>query len=117
MKYETIEQCTLSAAESLLSSGDFNSLAKQIVSISLYEEDLVAAQNICSRVAELSHSAARGNAILGFGHLARRSAFLDKNLVSPLIINALNDTDSYVRSQADAAADDIEQFLGWRLRV
>jgi hypothetical protein len=117
MKYETIEQCTLLTAEAAISSGDYDSLAKQIISISLHEDDLVAAQNICARVAELSHPVVRGNAVLGFGHLARRSAILDKSLVSTLINKALNDADPYVRGQADAAAGDIEHYLGWRLRA
>jgi hypothetical protein len=58
----------------------------------------------------------RGNAVLGFGHLARRFRRLDEGVVRPIIENALLDADPYVRGQADAAADDVAHFLGWKVK-
>jgi hypothetical protein len=32
-----------------------------------------------------------------------------------LVVQGLNDPDSFVRGQADAAAYDLSQFLGWHM--
>jgi|SRR6185312_2016929 len=117
MLFEDIEATTISSAEASLSAGDFDSLLRQVIAVSLYSNDIVGAQSLCLRVAQLPHAVARGNAILGLGHLARRSAALTRSLVEPLVLHALHDPEPYVRGQADAAADDIEQFLGWCLRM
>jgi hypothetical protein len=58
----------------------------------------------------------RGSALLGFGHLARRFRELDAGRVRPLLLAGLADPDPWVRGQADAAADDAEFYLGWRVR-
>lgn len=55
----------------------------------------------------------RGNALLGFGHLAQRFRAIPSTALVAAAINAgLADTDAFVRGQADAAADDYEQFIG-----
>ena len=59
------------------------------------------------------HFSVRGNASLG--HLARIHRRLDRLAVLPIIEAALLDPHEYVRGQANAAADDIEQSLGWAL--
>ena len=64
----------------------------------------------------LPRSQARGmRFVLGFGHLARRFRRLDEGVVRPIIENALADANPYIRVQADAAADDMTHFLGWRV--
>jgi hypothetical protein len=70
---------------------------------------------VCLRLSGHPHFNVRGNAILGFGHLARTCGALDEGRVKPLIERALKDTDEYVRGQANAAADDLAHYLGWRI--
>lgn len=60
------------------------------------------------------HFNLRGNAVLGFGHIARVHGQLDENVVHPIIAAALRDPDAYVRGQASCAADDTAFFLGWK---
>ena len=117
MQYENIAAASISSTDESLLIGDYHSLSKQIISVALYETDLQAAESLCARASQVSHSVARGNAILGFGHLARRGADLNKSIVEPLVLAALSDDDLYVRGQASAATDDLVQFLGWQLGI
>jgi hypothetical protein len=86
------------------------------IAVSLHSQDLDWAQAICIRLASHPHFNVRGNAVLGFGHLARRFRTLDVAVVKPLIEAGLVDADKYVRGQANAAADDVCHFLGWTLK-
>lgn len=72
------------------------------------------AESVCVRLAVHSHPNVRGNAMLGFGHLARTTGELDREIVEPLLKSGLADPDEYVRSQADAGWSDAAFFLEWR---
>lgn len=84
------------------------------ISVSMYPYGRIFSQTVCLRLAAHPNPIVRGNAILGFGHLARLFRYLKPN-VKAFIESALNDESNYVRGQADAAADDVEWFLGWVL--
>lgn len=84
-----------------------------VLSAALYGLDLNWAEGVCHRLAVHPHFNVRGNAILGFGHLARIHGRLDRSVVLPLIQAALVDPHQYVRSHPHDAADDVEHFLGW----
>jgi hypothetical protein len=77
-------------------------------------EDWQYAQDICVRLSRHSHFNVRGNAVLGFGHIARVHGKLTKRIVFPIISAALADADEYVRGQAEFAKDDTSHFLGWK---
>lgn len=83
--------------------------------ISLDPPDCRWAENVCIRLSCHTDPNVRGNAILGFGHLARTCGAFDENQVRRLIEEALRDPNEYVRGQAVAAADDVGQYLGWRI--
>ena len=83
--------------------------------VSMAPPDCAWAQDVCLRLSVHSHFKVRGNAILGFGHLARTCKSLDEPQVKPIIEAALQDRDEYVRGQADSAASDIVQYLGWKV--
>jgi hypothetical protein len=85
------------------------------IRVSLDPPDCVWAQDVCVRLAAHPHPNVRGNAVLGFGHLARTCGALDEAVVRPLLEAAMRDPDEYVRGQADAAAGDVAHFLGWRI--
>ena len=85
------------------------------ICVSMDPPDCAWAQDICLRLSGHSHFNVRGNAILGFGHLARTCKALDEQQVKPLIEAALRDDDEYVRGQADSAANDVVQYLGWEV--
>jgi hypothetical protein len=71
-----------------------------------------ARDDICLQLSHHADSTVRGNAVLGFGHLARRFGAMDPR-ACPVVEKALLDDDRYVRGQAVAVADDLRQFLGW----
>jgi len=73
-----------------------------------------AAEAVCLRLARHAHPNVRGNALLGFGHLARTAGVIRAGEeVHALVSAGLDDPDSYVAGQADAAASDLSFFLGW----
>src|SRR4051812_39906816 len=91
-------------------------LAHVVVGVALHG-DVERAATLCCTLASHPHSGVRGNALLGLGHLARlhRGTGLARNVVERLVRTGLTDSEPYVRAQADNAADDLEQFLGWRI--
>jgi hypothetical protein len=92
-----------------------NELLHVPICVSMNPPDCAWAQDICLRLSSHSHFNVRGNAILGFGHLARTCKALNKERVKPLIEAALLNEDEYVRRQADSAASDVVQYLGWEV--
>ena len=71
------------------------------------------AQDICVRLAQHADPTVRGNAVLGFGHLARTCRHLDESLVRPLVEAALRDKERYVFGHATDAVADLSDYLGW----
>ncbi|WCL54132.1 hypothetical protein [Gimibacter soli] len=84
--------------------------------LSLDPPEDVDVEALCVRLAHHEHPNVRGNAILGFGHLARVTGELNREIVVPLVEAALKDEDAYVRGHADDAASDIQHFLGWKIK-
>jgi hypothetical protein len=82
--------------------------------VSMDPPDCAWAQEVCVRLTGHPNSHVRSNAVPGFGHLARTCGVLDEARVRPLIEGALRDLDEYVRGQAEAAAGDVAQYLGWQ---
>jgi hypothetical protein len=115
MKYEAGEPRSTDEIEAAISRNDPNELANAVISAALHADDPAWAEALCLRLAKHEHVNVRGNAILGFGHIARIHRQLDKGRVKPLIEAALRDASGYVRTQADGAADDVELFLKWKI--
>lgn len=101
--------------EAVIGRGVPGELLHVPISVSLSPPDCAWAQDVCLRLASHPHFNVRGNAVLGFGHLARTCGALDEARVRPVVEAALRDPDPYVRGQADAAAGDLVHFLGWRI--
>lgn len=112
-KYEEIREWTRDAVEEALRDDDTNALLRAIIAVAMHDADWRYAQDLCVRLSTHHHSNVRGNAVLGFGHIARVHGQLERTVVQPIIEAALGDTDDYVSGQADAAADDTAMYLGW----
>ncbi|MDH5179031.1 MAG: hypothetical protein OEZ39_16660 [Gammaproteobacteria bacterium] len=113
MQYDDPGAITKEAAETILQRDMPEELLYMVVSVGLYEEDYDFAYRIIHQLASHPNNNVKGNAILCFGHLARRFRKLPKDQVQPLIEAALKETDGYISGQAHDAADDIRHFLGW----
>lgn len=81
------------------------------------EEHPGYAESVCRVLATHAHPNVRGNALLGFGHLARTVGIIWKpKAVRALVEAGLADPDGYVSGQAEAAAMDLRHFLKWKLK-
>ena len=115
LRYESIEFHGEESAEAAIARDEPAELLYVPVAASLYSDDLEWAQRLCVRLARHPHFNVRGNAVLGFAHLARRFRRLDRTAVEPLVAAALLDPDPYVSGHAREAIDDLRHFLGWQL--
>jgi hypothetical protein len=116
MKYEEIPLLTKDEVEDAILRDDPDELLFIVLSAALYADDVDWAQCVCNRLAKHDNFNVRGNAILGFGHIARVHNMLDINIAKPAIEAGLKDVSEYVRGQADCAANDVEFFLGWSIK-
>jgi len=114
--YRPIPRLSPAEIEAALARGSLDELRRVALSASLYGAELDWAARVCLQLTRHADPVVRGNAILGFGHLARRFGRLDRSLVQPLIEAGLRDDDEHVRGQADCATDDVNQFLGWQIQ-
>lgn len=101
--------------ETLIARGVPAELLHVPIAITLDVQDFTWSQAICISLASHPNENVRGNAILGFGHLARTCGQIDAATVAPLVAAALQDESEYVRGHADSAAGDLLHFLGVRV--
>jgi hypothetical protein len=113
MKYEPIPEMSVEEVEVAIERNQPDELLFAVLSAALYAVDQEWAQSVCCRLAVHEHYNVRGNAILGFGHIARIHGWLDRAVVLPIIETGLMDSHEYVRNQAHSTADDIQRILGW----
>ena len=113
--YQSIPALSRPEVEAALERDEPAELLRAVLAAALHGEPVWAA-GICARLARHPHVNVRGNALLGFGHLARLHGdpAIDRSTVEPLVEAGLRDPEAYVRGQADAAIGDLEHFLGWR---
>jgi len=111
MQYEDPEYPFSQEMEKILARNDPEELLSLPIALSLYSEDFEEAQSLCIRLAHHPHYNVRANALLGFGHLARRFGRLNRAIVTPLVKKGQDDPEEFVRDQANSAADDIAHFL------
>jgi hypothetical protein len=113
MKYESLDAVSHEEAEALARGGDVEALSRAVVALALSDGDLPWTTAFLLSLVSHESANVRGNALLGFGHLARRFRTLPTlPLVASAIRAGLADTDAWVRGQADAAADDFQHFVG-----
>ena len=79
--------------------------------VSMDPPDCKWAEDICIKLSVHENFNVRGNAILGFGHLARTCGSLNLEVVAPIVSSALNDSSAYVKGHAHTAKEDIEHFM------
>jgi hypothetical protein len=81
--------------------------------IGLEAADREWAQSCCVQLARHHDAGVRANAILAFGHLARRFGHLDPGRIRRLVSVALFDPSPIVRESARGAVLDLRTFLRW----
>ena len=114
MRYESIDADLLGDPNAVASDRPTDELSRAVVAVGLHAADSSLAQAVCLRLSGHPDDKVRGNALLSLGHLARRFGALDES-AKRVVESGLSDPSGFVRGQADAAADDLEHFLGWRI--
>ena len=112
-RYQAITEWAHDDVEQALVDNDPESLQLAVVAVSMHDPDWRYAQNLCIRLSTHAHYIVRGNAVLGFGHIARVHGKLDRSLVQPIIERALCDSHEYVRGHGHDAKNDTTHYLGW----
>jgi hypothetical protein len=112
-EYRPIKAWTHEAVEEALAANDPDLLLHAVIAVSTTEFDWRFAQSLCVRLASHEHCNVRGNAVLGFGHIARVHGHLERAVVQPIISAALHDEEAFVRQQAQCAREDTMFFLNW----
>lgn len=113
-QYREIGPWTRADVERALLSDDTEALALAVIGVSMHEDDWRYAQGLCVRLSSHFHFNVRGNAVLGFAHIARVHGRLERSVVQPIIQDALRDENDYVRGQADSAMNDTKFYLKWQ---
>ena len=112
-----IPKFTSREVDDIVLRDDPDELRYVAISVSMFSTDFDWVQSICVLLAGHDDATVRGNAVQGFGHLARRFGKLDLTVVEPICRAALHDSEEYVRSQAEDMLDDIRYYLasdpGW----
>jgi hypothetical protein len=104
---EVPDQARLDAA---LNTDDVEALRNMVVAVTMLADDSQATE-LVRRLLVHEDPIARGNAILGVGHLARRFGSVAPDLV-PMVQAAARDRFDHVRGHAASAADDMSMFAG-----
>lgn len=100
-------------AEALIARDEPVSLRDVAREIGLDADDREWAQSCLIQLARHRDAEVRGNALEGFGHLARRFGRLDPGRVRRIVGIALVDPSEQVREKARSAALDLRTFLRW----
>ena len=105
---------TKEQVEEIVRRDDPNEVLYVPVVVTMDPPDYEWSESICIQLADHAHFNVRGNAILGFGHLARIFS-VASDQARRLVWKALQDEHQDVRGHAEDARDDIELFTKTKL--
>ena len=100
-------------AEAVIAEDSLDDVREIAREIALEAADREWAQSCLIQLARHRDAEVRGNALEGFGHLARRFGRLDPGRVRRIVAIALVDPSAMVREKARSAALDLRTFLHW----
>lgn len=99
--------------EAVVVEDDPDELLGATIEIAMAAQDFAWATEVLILLAEHPNTDVRGNALIGFAHLAERFGALDRAAVEPVLREGLLDSKAHVRDQAQAALDELAESLGW----
>ena len=100
-------------AEAAIAEDEPELLRGLVLEIANDADDREWAQSCLIQLSRHRDAEVRGNALEGFGHLARRFGRLDPGRVRRIVGIALIDPNERVREKARSAATDLKTFLRW----
>jgi hypothetical protein len=72
-------------------------------------------QDVCVRLSNHHDWRVRANSLLGLSYAARFRGRVEKNVIKPVLLRALKDSNADVVSTARDAIEDINHLMGWRI--
>jgi hypothetical protein len=108
--YEPIPEYDRDTAIQEMESGVTERLTRALLSLAFYDSDRHFVQSLCIKHSKDANDDVRGIAILCLGHLARIHRALQTDNAMSTVIEALHDSNNYVRGCAEDALDDIMIF-------
>ncbi|HET6612293.1 MAG TPA: hypothetical protein VFG83_09900 [Kofleriaceae bacterium] len=111
LRYEEPPRLEQAEALRVLREGSSEEVARALLAVVLHEEDFGFALSLVVDCARSDRPEIRGIGVLCLGHLARIHGRIPEDPVLQLVEAALSDESSYVRGQAENAADDIAMFV------
>jgi hypothetical protein len=102
-----------SALQKAIDQNECPALYRLVIDVATASPHREFAEALCIELASHDDELVRGNAILGFGHLARIHGRLDSPKIQQIIECALTDPSLHVSGHAHSAMDDVRHFLGW----
>ncbi|HTG00054.1 MAG TPA: hypothetical protein VK654_05645 [Nitrospirota bacterium] len=115
MKFQDLETITPKDVTLAVARNDPDELQFVAITLALSDLDFNFIQSVCIQLCSYKDSKVSGNALVSLGHLARRFRHLDEHTVKPLLEASLRSGDEYMRLSAKSAADEIHQFLHWKI--
>ncbi len=97
--------------EAAIAGDDPEELLGVIIDLALGADDADWAEDCCLRLAQHPNTDVRGNAVIGFAHLAERFGGLNREKVLPVLEAARSDPKEYVRDQAEAALEALAELV------
>lgn len=108
-KFQSLDRFDEDDVRAALERDDPEELGYVAIAVGLEAPDWAVANGLCLRLARHADPTVRGNALLGFGHLARRFGNVSDE-ARALVKAGLTDGDPHVRAHSESAMDDIAMF-------
>jgi len=85
------------------------------IQLGFHHENWKFIQDVCVRLSEHPDAWVRHNSLLGLSYAARFRGRVEKNIVKPILLRALKDSDSDVAGTAQDVIDEINLLMDWRI--
>lgn len=113
-KYKSLEPLSDDEINQILKGDDIDALITLPLSVGEYHLNWKYAQKLCVKLSEHPDARVRANAVLGLAYIARTKGKLEKFIVKPVVLRALNENKEFEWRIIDSI-DDINLFMKWNL--
>lgn len=98
-----------------IASNDVERLRTLPIDLGFNHENWRFIQDVCVRLSEHPDPWVRSNSLLGLSYAARFRGRVEKNIVKPILLRALEDEDRRVAEVAQDVIDDINRLMKWKI--
>lgn len=102
-------------AMDMIAQDDIERLRLLPIDLGFNHENWRFIQDVCVRLSDLRDTIIRANALMSLSYVARFRGRLDKNVVKPVLLRGLRDSEPLVAQEAADAIEAINKLMGWRI--